>query len=252
MSFNKSLVEAGEMVGCVGSQSIGECTTQMTLNTKHSSGAGVAGMQGIPRLNEILRKTENIKTPLMYIYMNKDKQEDKDLAYTIAAYLKYTSLNDIIKKVDIIFDSDQNDSYMIDDGVVVKGSMNLYGNFNVKPENLPWLYRFEVAREKLFEKKLTMLEIKTIFINFWDDLSTDKSKNKNYRELIKKIINGCIMSTNDNANKLYIHIRFDISEFNNSILLDIQNMILHEFKLKGINNIIDVDEVDKKLYLYFN
>lgn len=223
-----------------------------TLNTKHSSGAGVAGMQGIPRLNEVLRKTENIKTPLMYIYMNQDKQEDKDLAYTIAAYLKYTSLNDIVTKVDIIFDSDQADSYMIDDGVVVKGSMNLYGNFNVKPENLPWLYRFEVSREKLFEKKLTMLEIKTIFINFWDELSADKSRNKNYRELIKKIINGCIMTTNDNASKLYIHIRFDISEFNNSILLDIQNMILHEFKLKGIDNITDVDEVDKKLYLHFN
>ena len=252
MSFNKALVEAGEMVGCVGSQSIGEQTTQMTLNTKHSSGAGVAGMQGIPRLNEVLRKTENIKTPLMYIYMNQDKQEDKDLAYTIAAYLKYTSLNDIVTKVDIIFDSDQADSYMIDDGVVVKGSMNLYGNFNVKPENLPWLYRFEVSREKLFEKKLTMLEIKTIFINFWDELSADKSRNKNYRELIKKIINGCIMTTNDNASKLYIHIRFDISEFNNSILLDIQNMILHEFKLKGIDNITDVDEVDKKLYLHFN
>lgn len=184
--------------------------------------------------------------------MNKDKQEDKDLAYTIAAYLKYTSLNDIVKKVDIIFDSDQNDSYMMDDGVVIKGSMNLYGNFNVKPENLPWLYRFEVSREKLFEKKLTMLEIKTIFINFWDELSKDKSKNKNYRELIKKIINGCIMTTNDNASRLYIHIRFDISEFNNSILLDIQNMILHEFKLKGIDNIMNVDEVDKKLYLHFN
>jgi DNA-directed RNA polymerase II subunit RPB1 len=251
-SFNKCLVEAGEMVGCVGSQSIGEKTTQMTLNTKHSSGAGVAGMQGIPRLNEIIRKTENIKTPLMYIYMNKEKQEDKDLAYTIAAYLKYTSLYDIVKKIDIVFDNNVEDTYMIDDQIVIKAAMNLYGNFNVKPENLPWLYRFEISKEKLFEKKLTMLEIKTIFINFWDDLSGDKSKNKSYRDLIKKVINGCIMTTNDNAEKLYIHIRFDISDFNNSILLDIQNMILYEFKLKGIDNIIDVSEIDKKLYLNFN
>lgn len=251
-SFNKCLVEPGEMVGCVGSQSIGEQTTQMTLNTKHSSGAGVAGMQGIPRLNEILRKTENIKTPLMYIYLNKDKQEDKDLAYTIAAYLKYTAFKDIVKKVDIIFDSDLENNFMNDDGVVKKGTMNLYGNFNVKPENLPWLYRFEISKEALFEKKINMLEIKTKFINFWDELASDKSMNKNYRELIKKIINGCIMSTNDNSDKLYVHIRFDISEFDNSILLDIQNMILYNFQLKGIPNITDVSEIDKKLYLNFN
>jgi DNA-directed RNA polymerase II subunit RPB1 len=224
----------------------------MTLNTKHSAGAGVSGMQGIPRLNEILRKTENIKTPLMYIYLNKDKQEDKDLAYTIAAYLKYTSFKDIVKKVDIVFDSDINDNYMIDDKVNMKTAMNLYGNFNVKPENLPWLYRFEVSKEALFEKKINMLEIRTKFINFWDELTADKSMNKNFRELIKKIINGCIMTTSDNSEKLYVHMRFDISEFDNSILLDIQNMILYYFQLKGINNITDISEIDKKLYLNFN
>jgi DNA-directed RNA polymerase beta' subunit len=196
-----------------------------TLNTKHSAGAGVAGMQGIPRLNEILRKTENIKTPLMYIYLNKDKQEDKDLAYTLAAYLKYTSFKDIVKKIDIIFDSDIEDNYMNDDNVNKKTTMNLYGNFNVKPENLPWLYRFEISKEGLFEKKINMLEIRTKFINFWDELSNDKSMNKNFRELIKRIINGCIMTTSDNAEKIYVHMRFDISEFNNSILLDIQNQL---------------------------
>jgi DNA-directed RNA polymerase II subunit RPB1 len=223
-----------------------------TLNTKHSSGAGVAGMQGIPRLNEILRKSENIKTPIMYIYLNKEKQEDKDLAYTISAYLKYTSFKDIVKKIDIIFDSDLEDNYMIDDEVNIKSAMNLYGNFNVKPENLPWLYRFEISKEGLFEKKINMLEIKTKFINFWDELIVDKSMNKNFRELIKKIINGCIMTTNDNSNKLFVHIRFDITEFDNSILLDIQNMILYYFQLKGIANINDVSEISKKVYLNFN
>lgn len=249
-SFNKSLVEAGEMVGCVGSQSLGEKTTQMTLNTKHASGAGVQGMQGIPRLNEIIRNTKNVKTPLMYIYLNKEKSEDKELAYLIGAYLKYTVLKDVVKKIDIVFDNDLKDNYMTDDQVVKKSSMNLYGNFNIKPENLPWLYRFEISKEKLFEKKLNMLEIKTKFINFWDDLSNNK--NRSYRDLVKRIINGCIMTTNDNAEKLYIHIRFDISEFDNSILLDIQNMILYEFQLKGVSYINDVPEIDKKLLINFN
>jgi DNA-directed RNA polymerase II subunit RPB1 len=166
--------------------------------------------------------------------------------------LKETTLKDIVKKVDIVFDSDLEDNFMKDDKVNIKGAMNLYGNFNVKPENLPWLFRFEVSKEALFEKKLIMLEIKSKFINWWDDISNDKSMHKNHKELIKKIINGCIMTTSDNANKLYIHIRFDISEFNNNILLDIQNMILYYFQLKGIAYINDVSEIGMKLFLKFN
>ena len=39
--FHRALAQPGEMVGTVAAQSLGEPTTQMTLNTFHNAGAGV-------------------------------------------------------------------------------------------------------------------------------------------------------------------------------------------------------------------
>jgi len=60
---------AGEPVGCIAAQSIGEPSTQMTLNTFHFAGRGEMNVTlGIPRLREILMMaTKIIKTPSMEI-----------------------------------------------------------------------------------------------------------------------------------------------------------------------------------------
>lgn len=73
MKYLKSVVHPGENVGTIAAQSIGEPSTQMTLNTFHLAGHGGANMTlGIPRLKEILMTTPtNIKTPSMTVYFNK-------------------------------------------------------------------------------------------------------------------------------------------------------------------------------------
>ncbi|XP_045469038.1 DNA-directed RNA polymerase I subunit RPA1 [Harmonia axyridis] len=64
-----SLCESGEAVGLLAAQSIGEPSTQMTLNTFHFAGRGEMNVTlGIPRLREILMMaSKNIKTPSMVI-----------------------------------------------------------------------------------------------------------------------------------------------------------------------------------------
>lgn len=61
--------EPGEPVGVLAAQSIGEPSTQMTLNTFHFAGRGEMNVTlGIPRLREILTvATANIQTPSMDI-----------------------------------------------------------------------------------------------------------------------------------------------------------------------------------------
>ncbi|CAL1540316.1 unnamed protein product [Lymnaea stagnalis] len=72
-AMNKKLVQAladpGEAVGLVCAQSIGEPSTQMTLNTFHFAGRGEMNVTlGIPRLREILMTASaRIKTPSMDI-----------------------------------------------------------------------------------------------------------------------------------------------------------------------------------------
>lgn len=60
LNYNKAIVHPGEMVGMIGAQSIGEPTTQLTLNTFHF--AGVASKsnvtRGVPRIEEILSLSE--------------------------------------------------------------------------------------------------------------------------------------------------------------------------------------------------
>ncbi|KZC10083.1 PREDICTED: DNA-directed RNA polymerase I subunit RPA1 [Dufourea novaeangliae] len=64
----------GEPVGLLAAQSIGEPSTQMTLNTFHFAGRGEMNVTlGIPRLREILMMaSKNIKTPSMEIPFKKD------------------------------------------------------------------------------------------------------------------------------------------------------------------------------------
>ena len=65
-----AIAEAGEMVGCIAAQSIGEPATQLTLNSFHLSGVaqnGVGQLSGIPRIAEIVDATKVIKTASMLL-----------------------------------------------------------------------------------------------------------------------------------------------------------------------------------------
>ncbi|KAL6757628.1 hypothetical protein V8C86DRAFT_3135173 [Haematococcus lacustris] len=69
LKFMRALAAPGEAVGVVAAQSIGEPSTQMTLNTFHMAGRGEANVTlGIPRLREILMTAaQRIKTPVMTV-----------------------------------------------------------------------------------------------------------------------------------------------------------------------------------------
>ena len=67
LKYMRSVINPGESVGIIASQSIGEPSTQMTLNTFHFAGHGAANVTlGIPRMREIIMTASAaIKTPQM-------------------------------------------------------------------------------------------------------------------------------------------------------------------------------------------
>ena len=67
----KSVVDPGEAVGIVAAQSIGEPSTQMTLNTFHLAGHSAKNVTlGIPRLREIvMTASKHISTPTMTLHI---------------------------------------------------------------------------------------------------------------------------------------------------------------------------------------
>ena len=89
-------IDAGEAVGLVGAESIGEPGTQMTLNTFHF--AGVAEMNvtmGLPRIIEILDGRKSITTPQMEIFLNPPYNKGKDIKQ-IALQIKETKLGELV------------------------------------------------------------------------------------------------------------------------------------------------------------
>lgn len=76
--YLRSLVEPGEAVGIVAGQSVGEPSTQMTLNTFHLAGHSAKNVTlGIPRLREILMTASaHISTPAMTLVLNEELSEE--------------------------------------------------------------------------------------------------------------------------------------------------------------------------------
>ncbi|KAF2823082.1 DNA-directed RNA polymeras-like protein I subunit [Ophiobolus disseminans] len=87
LKYLRCLVEPGEAVGVVAGQSIGEPSTQMTLNTFHLAGHAAKNVTlGIPRLREIvMTASANISTPGMQLYPHPalSKEDNEKFAKSI-------------------------------------------------------------------------------------------------------------------------------------------------------------------------
>ena len=99
----KSQCPAGEPVGILAAQSIGEPSTQMTLNTFHFAGRGEMNVTlGIPRLREILVMASiNIKTPSMEIPFIQSVNKLEKKANKLRRQLNEVLLEDVLEKVDV-------------------------------------------------------------------------------------------------------------------------------------------------------
>ncbi len=96
----KSCITPGDCVGVIAAQSIGEPSTQMTLNTFHFAGRGDMNVTlGIPRLREILMvASSNIKTPSMQVPVFDEKIVEGE---RFKEHLTRTLLWDCVHSVDI-------------------------------------------------------------------------------------------------------------------------------------------------------
>lgn len=99
--YFSSLAQPGEPVGIVAAQSVGEPSTQMTLNTFHHAGRGEMNVTlGIPRLQEILMTAStDIKTPIMTcpLWRGRSKQD----ANSLAEKLKKITVAEMIESMEV-------------------------------------------------------------------------------------------------------------------------------------------------------
>jgi DNA-directed RNA polymerase I subunit RPA1 len=97
VKYMKSLAQPGEAVGPIAAQSVGEPSTQMTLNTFHLAGHGGANVTlGIPRLREIvMTASRELRTPMVTIPLKRGVSKEQGIA--LARRLTRLPLSELLR-----------------------------------------------------------------------------------------------------------------------------------------------------------
>ena len=253
LQYKRAIVAPGEMVGMIAGQSIGEVSTQMTLNTFHF--AGVASKsnvtRGVPRIEEILSLSSEIKNPSLSIYLKPEDERQKEKAHAIMYMLEHTRLESVVKSVEVCFDPDDLNTLISDD----KDTIEQYRAFenmvaecsetslqSDENEKSKWVIRMVMDPEVMLDKNITMDDVNFTLKNCFDDQISCVYSDFNSDKLIFRIrMNEVIKSGSgrggqkktkvnplDQSDQIYL-----LKNFQDQLL---QNVVLRG--IKGINKVV--------------
>jgi len=192
----------------------------------------------------------------MSIFLTTENRNNEEITKKIASHLKYTTIRDIRNKVDIYYDPTplRKDGFMEKDNVY-----NVFYSYSQSKNacqgdisSLPWLLRIEIDREKMMEKDITLLDIKSKFCNHWEKRYSEvKGLKKDEKTLLERITQTSILSNSDNSKTPIIHIRFDMTQFDFSTLVNFIDTFVDNFKLKGVEDIKKINNVINEQVISF-
>lgn len=108
--YFESMAVPGEAVGIIAGQSIGEPSTQMTLNTFHLAGHGGANMTlGVPRLKELLTSRNTSVSTMVMEFSNPAITKLK--AKQFARQMQKVSLQELLQSITVV-----EQKQILDDG----------------------------------------------------------------------------------------------------------------------------------------
>ena len=241
--YKKAIIPPGDVVGLIAAQSIGEPTTQMTLNTFHF--AGVASKsnvtRGVPRVEEILSLSENPKQPSATIYLKEEDECDKKKAQNIMNMIEHTRLEDVISCIQICFDpeNEDNSSQISEDSIMNKQFYEFEkildecaGEKDEENEKSKWIIRIEVDAESLLEKNINIEDIHFAIKNsFKDEVScvfTDYNSEKLiFRLRLNKVLQkkgNKTINPLDQSDEIYLLKNFQDNLIENIVLRGIKNI----------------------------
>jgi DNA-directed RNA polymerase beta' subunit len=217
--------------------------------------AGVASKsnvtRGVPRIEEILSLSSEIKNPSLSIYLKKDDETQKDKARSIMYMLEHTQLEEIVKSVEVCFDPDDLNTLINDD----KDTIEQYKEFekmvdecnevslsNDENEKSKWVIRMIMDPEVMLEKNITMDDVNFTLNNCYENQISCVYSDYNADKLVFRIrMNEVIKNSSnrggqkktkvnplDQSDQIYI-----LKNFQEQLL---QNVVLRG--IKGINKVI--------------
>ena len=198
-------VHPGEMVGTLAAQSIGEPTTQLTLNTFHSAGTVKANAtQGVPRIIELLSVSRNPKNPGNVVYLTPEVAKSQNSVSSVKRDIQKTTLRDITVSVRIYHDPHPATmNTAISEDIEILRS---YEKFSVTQGNScmsPWIMRLELDKMEMAARNVANMT--TIISKIQD--------NKTLR------VFDCIHSDTNTPDKIILRIVFGTDIAKNALSL---------------------------------
>ena len=270
IDYKRAIVSPGEMVGMIAGQSIGEVSTQMTLNTFHF--AGVASKsnvtRGVPRIEEILSLSSEIKNPSLSVYLKPEDERDKEKAQIIMYMLEHTKLKEVIRSTEICFDPDDLNTLISQDKECIeqyKAFENLVSEcseVNLESgdiEKSKWIIRMEMDPEVMLEKNITMDDVNFTLKSCYEDQISCIYSDFNSDKLIFRIrMNEIIKSGNGRGGQKKMKVNPLDQSDQIYILKNFQDQLLEKVVLRGIeglnkvmlrkvlDNVVEINGIYKK------
>ena len=249
LMYKRAIVAPGEMVGMIAAQSIGEPTTQMTLNTFHF--AGVASKsnvtRGVPRIEEILSLSAEPKNPSLTVFLKPEDEKEREKAQSIMYMLEHTKLKEMVSSVEVCFDPDDMNTLINQD----ESTMQQYRAFETlvdecmeatvsedTNERSKWIIRMEMNPEVMLEKNITMDDINFVLKNsYGDDISCVYSDYNSDKLVFRIRMNNILkQGTGKGAAK-----KTKVNPLDQSdqiyLLKNFQEQLLQNIVIRGIKNI---------------
>ena len=233
-----SIINPGEMVGIVASQTLGEQSTQLVLNTFHLAGVGSAAKvvtASMPRLEEIMRMSNNMKSKAMDIYLKDEYYIDNYTIDKISNSFIFIRLKDIILYTEIIHDvNDTTEDLEEDEFIKIYNEFDklFYLGDDDSCES-KWILKIVFYKNNINHKNINLSTIQEII------------QQKGNSNQIKCVFND------DNANNIIL--RISLNNVSDNVLDIIKRLEkdIGEMVIKGIEGIEDAyigDDNHKVIY----
>ncbi len=240
LTYKRSIIAPGEMVGIIAAQSIGEPSTQMTLNTFHLAGVATKSnvTRGIPRLEEILSLSSELKMPSDTIYLLKEEETSRDRAIKLATMVEYIRLEQIVKDVEICFDpigtsttipadKDTLEEYQTFEKLMDEcADTNVFESDSKSKDKSKWIARLTMDPRAMLEQNITMDDVNFALNSAYKDdiscvFSDYNSDELVFRIRLSNIKTKCAANKGgviDQSDQIYVLNNFQEQILNNTIL----------------------------------
>lgn len=164
-------IEAGEAVGTVAAQSVGEPGTQMTMRTFHFAGVNELNVTlGLPRLIEIVDARKKIATPTMDVYFEEEFKNDEEFVRTLANKIGKSTINDVLSNQEMDYynmqfvatlDMKKIEDKRLDFSEIINKVEKTFKKVDIKDNVLT----FEPAKATIRELRLLADKVRTLQIS---------------------------------------------------------------------------------------